>query len=209
MVEIYRSKFEEVARRLSPDARSVLDIGCRDGILRKYLPAELRYAGVDLSPGPNVTKVFNVEQGIPFADASFDTVVALDVLEHIDNVWFAFDEMVRVARRQVILVLPNFYHFRERLRFLRGREGGKYILSLDPIQDRHRWILSYRSARAFCAHQAKRLGLERSESIMVDERRNILRELLVRVLSINLMAVASFQVFTKPAPHESPTVTQV
>jgi len=209
MIELYRSKFEEVARRLAPDARSVLDIGCRDGILRKYLPGDMCYTGLDLSPGPNVTKVFNVEQGLPFADASFDAVVALDVLEHIDNVWFAFDEMVRVARGQVILVLPNSYHFRERLRFLRGREGGKYVFAPDPIQDRHRWLLSYRSARAFCAHQAKRLGLERSESIMVDERRNILRELLVRVLSLNLMAVASFQVFAKLAPHELPTVTQV
>src|SRR6266853_4201985 len=204
MVEIYRSKFEEVARRLSPDARSVLDIGCRDGILRKYLPAELRYAGVDLSPGPNVTKVFNVEQGIPFADASFDAVVALDVLEHVDNVWFAFDEMVRVARQQVMVVLPNSYHFRERLRFLRGVEAVKYVLSPAPIQDRHRWLLSYQAAHSFCAHQAFRHGLTRSESIMVDERRNILRELLVRVLPLNLRAVDLFEVFLKPEPQDRP-----
>jgi SAM-dependent methyltransferase len=204
MVELYLSKFEEVARRLTSDARSVLDVGCRDGILKKYLPREVSYAGVDLSPGPNVTRVCNLEQGIPFADASFDAVVALDVLEHVDNIWFAFDEVVRVARRQVMVVLPNSYHFRERLRFLRGREAGKYVLSPDPIRDRHRWLLSYRSARSFCAHQALRHGLTRSESIMVDERRNILRELLVRVLPLNLMAVASFQVFAKPAPKALP-----
>ncbi len=204
MVELYLSKFEEAARRLAPDARSVLDIGCRDGILRKYLPQKMSYAGVDLSPGPNVTRVCNLEQGIPFADASFDAVVALDVLEHVDNVWFAFDEMVRVARQQVMVVLPNSYHFRERLRFLRGREAGKYVLSPAPIQDRHRWLLSYQSAHSFCAHQAFRHGLTRSESIMVDERRNILRELLVRVLPLNLMAVALFEVFVKPAPQASP-----
>ncbi len=196
MVELYLSKFEEVARQLAPDARSVLDIGCRDGILRKYLPQQVSYAGVDLSPGPNVTRICNLEQGIPFADVSFDAVVALDVLEHVDNIWFAFDEMVRVARRQVMVVLPNFYHFRERLRFLRGREAGKYVLSPDPIQ-----LLSYRTAHSFCAHQAIRHGLSRSESIMVDERRNILRELLVRVLPLNFMAVALFQVFAKPAPR--------
>jgi SAM-dependent methyltransferase len=197
VVEIYHSKFEEVSRRLKPGARSLLDIGCRDGILRKYLPEEMSYTGVDLTPGPNVTQVCNVERGIPFADASFDAVVALDVLEHIDNIWFAFDEMVRVARRQVMVVLPNSYHFRERTRFLRGREGGKYVLSPDPIHDRHRWLPSYRSAHAFCAHQALRHGLRGSESIMVDERRNILREVLVRVLPLNLMAVALFQVFEK------------
>jgi len=197
VIEIYHSKFEEVSRRLEPGARSLLDIGCRNGILRKYLPEEMSYTGVDLSPGPNVTQVCNVEHGIPFADASFDAVVALDVLEHIDNIWFAFDEMVRVARRQVMVVLPNSYHFRERTRFLRGREGGKYVLSPDPIHDRHRWLPSYRSAHAFCARQAVRHGLRGSESIMVDERRNIVRELLVRVLPLNLMAVALFQVFEK------------
>ena len=151
-----------------------------------------------------MTRICNLEQGIPFADVSFDAVVALDVLEHVDNIWFAFDEMVRVARRQVMVVLPNFYHFRERLRFLRGREAGKYVLSPAPIQDRHRWLLSYRTAHSFCAHQAIRHGLSRSESIMVDERRNILRELLVRVLPLNLMAVALFEVFVKPAPQASP-----
>jgi SAM-dependent methyltransferase len=203
MVDLYVSKFEEVARRIAPDARSVLDIGCRDGILGKYLPREVSYAGVDLSPGPNVTRVCDLEKGIPFADASFDVVTALDVLEHVDNIWFAFDEMVRVARRQVMVVLPNSYHFRERLRFLRGREAGKYVLGPDPIQDRHRWLLSYRSAHSFCAHRALRHGLTRSESIMVDERRNIFRELLVRVLPLNLMAVALFQVFAKPEPRAS------
>jgi SAM-dependent methyltransferase len=203
MVDLYVSKFEEVARRIAPDARSVLDIGCRNGILGKYLPREVSYAGVDLSPGPNVTRVCDLEKGIPFADASFDVVTALDVLEHVDNIWFAFDEMVRVARRQVMVVLPNSYHFRERLRFLRGREAGKYVLGPDPIQDRHRWLLSYRSAHSFCAHRALRHGLTRSESIMVDERRNIFRELLVRVLPLNLMAVALFQVFAKPEPRAS------
>jgi len=203
MIEIYRSKFEEVARRLEAGAGSLLDVGCRDGILRTFLPPNIAYSGVDLSPGPNVTKVCNVEQGIPFPDASFDAVVALDVLEHIDNIWFAFDEMARVARRQVMIVLPNTYHFRERMRFIRGREGGKYMLSPEPIQDRHRWVTSYRTANAFAAHQAVRHGLSVKESVMVDEGRNLLREALAHVLPMNLMAVASFYVFAKPTAARS------
>ena len=199
MVEIYRSKFEEAVRRLEPGTGSLLDIGCRDGILQTFLPKGIAYTGVDLSPGPNVTRVCNVEQGIPFPDASVDAVVALDVLEHIDNIWFAFGEMARVARRQVMVVLPNIYHFRERMRFLRGREGGKYILSPEPIQDRHRWLTSYRTAHAFCAHQAALHGLSVTESIMVDERQNTPREILAQVLPLNLMAVASFHLFTRPA----------
>ncbi len=64
-MKLYRSKFEEVAQSLATGVKSVLDIGCRDGKLKKFLPEGIEYAGIDLSPGPHVTKVCNAESGIP------------------------------------------------------------------------------------------------------------------------------------------------
>ena len=66
-------------------------------------------------PGPGVDHVANIEEGLPFADREFDAVVALDLLEHTNNIWFAFDELVRVSRRQVVIVLPNIYHWSSRV----------------------------------------------------------------------------------------------
>jgi hypothetical protein len=172
-------------------------VGCRDGKLKGYLPQTVQYTGIDLCPGPWVAHTCDIEQGIPFPDNSFDAVVALDVLEHTDNIWFAFRELVRVARNQIMVVLPNSYHWCERLRFLRGKERDKHKLGPQVVKDRHRWLTSYTTAHAFANHMAEELRLSMAESIMVDDRPNRGRELLARVLSYNLMSVAIFFLFVK------------
>ena len=56
--------------------------------------------------GPDT--VVDLEFGpLPFADSSFDTILCTDVLEHIDNIYNAYDELFRVAARKVIISLPN------------------------------------------------------------------------------------------------------
>lgn len=197
-MRLYRSKFEEVAQLLDPRAKTLLDVGCRDGRLKKFLPANVEYNGIDLFPGPFVSKVCNIEQGIPYPDNAFDTVVALDILEHTDNIWFSFGELARITRRQLMVILPNSYHWKERLRFLRGKEGGKHVMPPEPIQDRHRWLPSYNTSCAFATHMADKQGLTLSTiSMMVDDRRNLLRELAARVFSPNLMSVNVMFLFEK------------
>jgi SAM-dependent methyltransferase len=201
VMRLYRSKFEEVARLLDPQTKTLLDVGCRDGRLKNHLPGTIEYSGIDLSPGPLVSKVCNIEQGIPYPDNAFDAVVALDVLEHTDNIWFSFSELVRVSRRQLMMVLPNSYHWKERLRYLRGKEGDKHKLSPEPIQDRHRWLPSYTTSHAFATHMARQFNLSLTTiSMMVDEHPNMLRELAARVLSPNLMSVNILFLFEKPHP---------
>lgn len=201
-MKLYRSKFEEVVQLLHPQTKTLLDVGCRDGRLKNYLPGTLEYSGIDLSPGPLVSKACNIEQGIPYPDNTFDAVVALDILEHTDNIWFSFSELVRVSRRQIMVVLPNSYHWKNRLRYLRGKEADKYKLSAEPIQDRHRWLVSYTTAHAFATRMARHSGLTLSGvSMMVDEHRNLPRELAARVFSPNLMSVNVFFLFEKqPRP---------
>jgi hypothetical protein len=196
-MRLFRSKFEEVALLLSPATETLLDVGCRDGRLKGYLSTKVKYTGIDLTPGPCVARICDIEQGIPFPDYSFDAVVALDVLEHTENIWFAFRELVRVARSQIMVVLPNSYHWKERLRFLRGRERDKHKLEPQTIKDRHRWLTSYAAAHAFAKRMAEDLGLILTESIMLDERPNWVRELLARVFSKNLMSVAVCFLFVK------------
>ncbi len=44
---------------------------------------------------------------IPFPDGAFDTVMALEVLEHIPHWETVLQEMLRVARRCVLVSVPN------------------------------------------------------------------------------------------------------
>lgn len=91
--------------RLPPRAR-VLDVGCGTGANGPVLSADGRLAiGVDASPVPlgvasrgHAARLRADALRLPFADASFDLVVALDVLEHLDDDFAAARELRRVLR---------------------------------------------------------------------------------------------------------------
>jgi SAM-dependent methyltransferase len=134
-------------------AFTLLDMGCRTMDLKPLLNSCTRYVGVDVVPGPNVV-VCDAERPLPFEDKSFDIVTCLEVLEHLDNPHFAFKEILRVARKSVYVSLPNMYHFRFRLSFLRGFLSTKYRFHPDRPLDRHRWIMSYTEAARFVEHNS-------------------------------------------------------
>lgn len=155
-----RGKFQAIVRAF-PQAwkGSILDVGCRSLGLQNELTEKsgVHYWGVDLHSPAHVRG--NLGSGLPFRTEGFDTVVALDVLEHTDNMHGAFRELFRVARCFVVLTLPNVYYAPARLRFLAGRPlSGKYGLPLEPPPDRHRWLFSFSEAARFCAHWARRSG---------------------------------------------------
>ena len=114
----------------------VLDVGCRSGNLKYALPSgAVYYYGLDLFPPADV--LGNLGTGLPFKNVSFDTVVALDVLEHTDNIHRAFGELCRIARKYVLIILPNVYDLKLRICVLMGR---KFLdrHGLPPIWSPHR-----------------------------------------------------------------------
>lgn len=96
---------------------AVLDIGSRNGDLRTYLPKTVRYQGMDIAPQFDAAHVvvWDVANGIPFTDASFDTVFMIEVLEHVPAPYLTAQEVRRVLRPggQWIVSVPNPYHVKE------------------------------------------------------------------------------------------------
>lgn len=94
--------------------KRVLDIGCSSGEYVFYL-RKLGYEayGLDVMPhekwdqaGGEWFSLGDVAV-LPYKDKAFDTIVAFEVLEHLEEVHTALSEMKRVARKNIIISVPN------------------------------------------------------------------------------------------------------
>jgi len=140
---------------------SLLDIGCRTMDLKPLLHYCADYYGTDRIHAEGVFAC-NLEEGLPsFEDNSFDIVVGLDVIEHLENAHGTFRDILRVAKKAVFVSLPNMYYIIFRYNFLIGKGiSGKYAFPPQPILDRHRWILSYTESLAFIHKNASEYDIE-------------------------------------------------
>ena len=111
--------------------KRVLDLGCRSGALTRSFLDGNDVVGLDVD-GAALAKAeklgiqpvqANVEKPLPFKDASFDAVVAGELLEHLQFPDALVAEIQRVLRSGGVLVgsVPNAYRVQGRLRFLLGR----------------------------------------------------------------------------------------
>lgn len=141
---------------------SVLDVGADGKYLKPYVEkGGGRYYGIGF--GEHVDLEIDLDaNSLPFEDDSFDTVLCLDVLEHLEKIHFMFSELCRVARKNVIISLPNPYHsFLGMLRcgdYAPDRHMKFYGLPPEPPADRHRWFFSPKEASAFLHHNASKVG---------------------------------------------------
>jgi len=101
--------------------KRVLDIGCGDGIIASRKPGYASYVGLDISQKrlDRCTKLYgnertefkdvDVTHGLPFADASFDVVIASEIIEHVIDVPAFLSEIHRVLSPGGTLIIstPN------------------------------------------------------------------------------------------------------
>ncbi len=110
---VHKRRVRRLAALLSerlPRAGRVLDVGCGDGLLASVLQATrgdgaLTIEGIDVLVRPDAHIKVSAFDGrrIPFDDASFDTVLFVDVLHHADDPHQLLLEARRVTRRTVVI----------------------------------------------------------------------------------------------------------
>ena len=125
-----RSDFQAIASWVKPDS-SVLDLGCGDGLLLKYLKQtrNARGYGIDIADANVLDCVRNgvniiqsdLERGLAGFDAgSFDCVILSQTLQAVRHTEEIVLEMLRVGR-EAIVSFPNFGRWDLRLQLALGK----------------------------------------------------------------------------------------
>jgi len=172
-----RADLEAIAAWVKPGA-SVLDLGCGEGLLLKYLKQsrDVRGYGVDISDANVLACVKNsvnviqsdLEAGLAGFDAgSFDYVILSQTLQAMHHTEEIIDEILRVGR-QGIVSFPNFGYWPQRLQIMRGRMPLSDVLPYVWYDTPNVHLCTLADFEEFCATHGVRI-LERV--VMQGERR--------------------------------------
>jgi len=108
-----------IQESIDTSTTSLLDVGCGRGyVLGRIGESKPRTAltGCDVYDHVDIQGA-DYKQGnitdLPFADGSFDIVMATCILEHVVDIEKAVQELKRVARKQVIIAVPcqRYYYY--------------------------------------------------------------------------------------------------
>ncbi|HEV2974670.1 MAG TPA: class I SAM-dependent methyltransferase [Solirubrobacteraceae bacterium] len=115
----FERTLDELMARAEP--RSLLDVGCGEGVLVQRWARELPHArlvGIDLQEesiqagwaerqAPNLEYRTMPAQDLPFAANEFELASAIEVLEHVPDPEHTLAEMARCAERHLLVSVPR------------------------------------------------------------------------------------------------------
>lgn len=123
-------RFEVVKRQLR--GSSVIDVGCARADFLKLIKSTHQIAGIEITKpraalcnellGADVVMEADLEKKIDLKDNSYDTVVCMEVLEHLTDPQKTLGELSRVSVKRVILTVP----FNEQVQYLLCVHCAKY-----------------------------------------------------------------------------------
>jgi methionine biosynthesis protein MetW len=150
-----------------PQGASVLDLGCGDGSLLRYLH-EMRAVhgyGVEISDDDVVACLrngVNVIQGdldtglSGFETGAFDFVILSQTLQAIRHTEALLREMLRVGREGIVS-FPNFGYWKNRLHILRGHMPVSDVLPYQWYDTPNVHLCTLQDFEGFCAEHRMRI----------------------------------------------------
>ena len=167
-----------IARWVASGAR-VLDLGCGDGALLKYLwqAKQAPGYGVEIDAAHVVECVrndvnvlqMNLEDGLAtFGDRSFDCVILSETLQAIHHTEQLMRDMLRVGR-EAIVSFPNFGYWPARLQVAFGHMPVSQELPYQWYDTPNVHLCTLQDFEDFC----RRLGFRILERVALDRGRSV------------------------------------
>jgi ubiquinone/menaquinone biosynthesis C-methylase UbiE len=126
------SNLNYILKNIDQTSGSLLDVGCGNGFLLKRIQhkfPQLKLSSCDVVESIKNKNISFYKANIthlPFTDRSFDIVVCTHTIEHIYDLQKAVKELLRVCRKQLIVVTPcqQYFYFTldEHLNFFEKNE---------------------------------------------------------------------------------------
>ena len=188
---IQRADFAAIAEWVQAGTR-VLDLGCGDGALLKYLGARRGISGYGVEieddrvlacvkNGVNVIQT-DLERGLSeFEDNSFDYVILSQTIQAVKNSEVVMREMLRVGREGIV-TFPNFGYWKNRLQIAGGRMPVSDNLPYEWFNTPNVHLCTIADFERFCAERR----------IRIVERKVLTRGRAVSVLPNLLGALAVY-----------------
>jgi SAM-dependent methyltransferase len=131
LIERFHDVAIALAGQVAPAPRRILDAGCGEGFAMRAIFGHAYAEVVGLDGSPRAARLagrLNPGRGfaagdlyaLPFPDRSFDLVVCLEVLEHLEEPQAGLRELIRVSAGWLLLSVPHEPLFRG-ANFLRGK----------------------------------------------------------------------------------------
>jgi SAM-dependent methyltransferase len=153
---------------LGGEYKSVLDVGCDEGYLRQLLKPQ-RYVGIDVTDKADLRLDLDKIDRLPFSDGEFDLAFCSNLIEHLENIHLAIDEIIRVGKLSFITTPPSAnwdifgillwkkrYKEKDRKKF--GKHFKYYGLPLEKPLNRHRWFFLYDEIVELVKYRAEKQG---------------------------------------------------
>lgn len=141
----------EMLADLPTEGKTLLDVSCKEGDVLQALQARgLRLRGTNYEPtGPGLNGIpidygVNLLERLPYDDASFDVVLLIEVIEHLENHRTALGELARILKPGGVLILttPNIMRLNSRLHFFWSgyhKTKRRFIPFDTPLDQAHRF----------------------------------------------------------------------